>query len=152
MPMFKRGCVVLLVIVAACGGNNSAPSIVVSPGTWSYMLSATGVPLHGQPGSTSCAAPSSSGTTVVSSSGTFAIPFAGLTCDSCTMSGTITGTIMPASVAGNVSVSVSGSGCTNGQPQPSPASMSGTCTSAGCSVILSSNQDTFAISYTLTPP
>jgi hypothetical protein len=138
----------------ACGGSptsGASPTSgsTVSPGTWSYVISALGVPLNSPV--RSCAAPDSSGTTLVSNSGTFSIPFSGLACNNCAMSGVITGTIVPERVSGSVTASISGSGCSNQQPG-SPAAMIGSCKSTGCSVALGSGQESFALNYTLTPP
>jgi hypothetical protein len=150
----------LFLSIAACkssssssGGSlgSSGGGIHVSSGTWSYVLSATGVPLTNSGGAASCAAPDASGTTVVNSSGAFTIPFAGLTCSNCAMSGTILGVVVSTGVAGTVSATTSGLGCSNQQPSPNPALMTGTCTATSCTVGLSST-DSFAVSYTLTPP
>lgn len=159
--MFKRGSVVLFaIIVAACSGGNASPTptppgIVVTAGTWSYVLNA-GVPLpQAIQGQASCAAPSVSGKTTVSSNGTFSIPFSGLTCSSCSMSGTVTGTIVPTSVSGNVTAVTSGAGCSNQQPTPSPAAMSGSCTAVNCTGTTSVSVNpslSFSVSYVLTPP
>ena len=79
-------------LLSACGGGDSTPTptapspgITVTPGTWTYTISAD-VPLFNSPGPESCTA-RSSGTTVVSSSGALSIPFSGVTCNSCSMSG-----------------------------------------------------------------
>jgi len=158
MVMLRRGCVVLLLMLAsACsGGSTPTPTptpVTVTAGTWGYAIRAD-VSLfnNGGSGLQSCTA-QSSGTTVVSSSGAFSIPFAGLTCSSCSMSGTVTGTIVQPGVSGSLAASTSGSGCSLFQPMPSPAAMSGSCTSASCTVNLNPNiGQNFAFGYTLTPP
>ncbi len=119
-------------------------------GTWSYAITAN-VPLNSS--LLSCVA-QSAGTTAVSGSGAFSIPFSGLACSSCSMSGTITGTILgQTSVVGSATASISGSGCSSQQPSPTP--MSGTCgaagTGTGCDVTLTGTI-TFGLSYTLARP
>ncbi|MFI5360517.1 MAG: hypothetical protein ACHQ49_01000 [Elusimicrobiota bacterium] len=144
--------------IAACKKSSSssaaAPAngggIVVSTGTWSYVLTAS-VPLPSNPGAKSCVPPNATGTTVVSSTGSFSFTFSGLTCDACTMSGAIGGIVVPTGVTGAVAAVIVGTGCSSEQPTPNPAAMTGTCTSASCSVGLSAT-DSFAVSYTLTPP
>ena len=128
--------------------SNEVVVTVVPPGLWTYVIIAD-VPLGG-PQVPSCRPPNAPGTAVVSSSGSFSIPFSGLACSSCAMSGTITGTITQSGVSGSVTASISGSGCSGQQPTPSPAPMVGSCTATGCSVGLS-GPGSFAISYTLTP-
>ncbi len=142
----------------ACGTSGTSNEVVVTvtggfrAGTWSYLLNA-GVPLAGGGGPMSCTA-NSSGTTTVNSNGMFSIPFSGLTCSGCTMSGTITGTIGSSSVSGSVTASTTGSGCSFQQPTPSPAAMSGSCSSINCTASTGANLNpnlSFAVSYTLTP-
>ena len=138
-------------VLAAKHTLATQPQAAFSPaGTWSFAINAS-VPLPSPFGN--CTA-QSSGTTVVGSDGALSIPFVGLACSNCSMSGTIAGTILnQTSVAGGVTASISGAGCSN--QQPSPASMSGTCTTEGaatrCNVGLS-GPASFGITYTLTRP
>ena len=142
----------------ACGTSGASNEVVVTVtgsfrlGTWGYLLNAS-VPLPGGGGPMSCTA-TSSGTTTVDSNGMFSIPFSGLACGGCAMSGTITGTIGPTGVSGSVTASTSGSGCSIQQPTPSPAAMSGTCSSTNCTASTGANLNpnlSFGVSYTLTP-
>jgi len=146
------------IFLSACGGGATAPTPpptpvpTVKPGTWSYVIRAD-VSLFNFGGSPPSCRAQSAGTMVVSSSGAFSIPFSGATCNSCSMSGTITGIIVPTGVSGSVVASSSGSGCSQFQPSPSPAPMSGSCTSANCTADLNPGiMQNFAIGYTLTPP
>ena len=118
----------------------------------SYVIRGNNVPLGYNPeNAPGCVSPDSAGTTVVNSSGSFFIPFSGLTCSNCSMSGTVTGTFVLMGVSGSVTASISGSGCSGQQPTPSPAAMSGTCTSVSCTVINVNTSPTasFGLSYTL---
>jgi hypothetical protein len=140
--------------VLAAKQTSADQTEIFSPaGTWSYVITAN-VPLNS--GLIGCAV-QSSGTTVVGRDGALSISFSGLACNSCSMSGTITGTILSqTSVAGSATASISGSGCSNQQPSPSPAPMSGTCSRSGtgtrCNVNLSGAGFTFGLGYTLAQP
>jgi hypothetical protein len=134
--------------------GSTTPTPTVPAGTWSYVIRANNVPLQYEPPNPpGCVAPDSYGTTIVNGNGAFSIAFAGLACHGCSMGGTITGTIVPPGVTGSVTASISGSGCSVQQPTPSPAAMSGTCTSSNCTVTVNRSLDaSFGLSYTLSPP
>ena len=134
------------VLALACAGTDTTgdTGITVTPGTWSYAV-VMEIPTPGG----HCEA-TGSGTTTVSSTGAYSITFPALSCGSCTMSASTTGTVTSASISGSVSAAIGGSGCSNEQPTPNPASVSGKCTSTSCSA-KTADADSFSVVYTLTP-
>ena len=146
----------------AAAKASSSPSATFSPaGTWTYTITAN-VPLTSPPSPPSCTA-QSFGTTIASSDGTFSIPFSGLTCNSCSMSGTATGTMgrgtgpgtgpnAIASISGTVTPTISGSGCSI--QQPASTALAGNCASStSCMVgLINGAQAGFAFNITLARP
>ena len=138
-------------LVVACSSGTGPLGITVVPGTWSYTLSED-IPLPGPPGPgpRSCRA-TSKGTATMSSEGTYAIIFPALTCSNCTMSASTSGALTSTSLTGIVSASIAGAGCSDQQPSPNPAQLTGNCDSTSCTA-QTPGDASFALAYTLTPP
>lgn len=128
------------------GGNNSGLS--VTSGAFSWAVTAH-VPLPNNGTGQSCIA-TANGTTTVGSDGSYTISFPSLSCSSCTMTASTTGKITSTAANGTVTASITGSGCSAQQPTPSPATVTGTCSSTSCDVV-TPNSASYSVEYTLTP-
>ncbi len=144
-PTLLMAATLAALLTVACAGTDSTDTgITVTPGTWSYSVTEE-IPLPGG----RCSA-KSSGTATVSAGGAYSITFPALSCSSCTMSASTSGTITTSAISGSVSASIAGSGCSSQQPTPRPASVAGDCHTTTCTAQTASG-DSFAVSYTLTP-
>lgn len=133
-------------LVAGCSDSTAtATGIVVKAGSWSYALN-EGIPTPGSRCTTTA-----SGTATVAADGSYSITFPALSCSGCTMSASTSGSIASVSISGTVSASIGGSGCSNQQPTPNPAPVSGTCDASSCQAH-TADGDSFSVTYTLTPP
>jgi hypothetical protein len=131
--------------LSACGKGMTDTGIVVTAGTWSYSLT-DGIPTPGS----SCKV-TASGTATVAADGSYSVTFPALSCSGCTMNASASGTIVTASISGTVTASITGSGCSSQPPTPNPASASGSCNASSCQAT-TADGDSFAVTYTLTPP
>ena len=129
------------------GGNNSG--LAVTSGSFQWSVAAQ-VPLPNTgTGGRSCTA-TANGTTTVGSDGSYSITFPALSCSSCTMTASTSGKLTSTAANGTVTASIAGSGCSAQQPTPSPATVTGSCTSANCDVV-TPNTASYSVEYTLTP-
>lgn len=128
------------------GGNNSG--LAVTSGSFQWSVTAH-VPLPNNGTGVSCTA-TANGTTTVGSDGSYTISFPTLSCSSCAMTASTTGKLTSTAANGTVTASIAGSGCSAQQPTPSPATVTGSCTSANCDVV-TPNTASYSVEYTLTP-
>jgi hypothetical protein len=130
------------------GSNGSKDSITVVAGTWSYSLTESiPLPSGAQP---SCIQ-TATGTTAVGADGSYSITFPALSCSSCTMSASVSGTVTSKALNGSVHASINGAGCSVQQPTPNPAPATGSCSSTSCEAV-TADGDSFSVDYTMTPP
>ena len=143
-----------LAVVLGCPTDNSSNSgskdagLTVTSGPFSWAVTAN-VPLPSGGGANSCIA-TAAGSTTVGSNGSYSITFPALSCNNCTMTASTTGTITSTTVNGTVTATIAGSGCSSQQPTPNPATVTGTCSDTSCSAV-NGNNESFSVSYTLTP-
>jgi hypothetical protein len=154
---YRRAVVILLALGAplligcpdsTTGPDNGSNGITVVAGTWSYSLTEhIPLPSGAQP---SCIQ-TATGTTTVGSDGSYSITFPALSCSSCTMSASVSGTVASKSLNGSVHASINGGGCSVQQPTPNPASATGACSSTSCEAV-TADGDSFSVDFTMTPP
>jgi len=133
---------------ADSSGSKDSAGLTVTSGTFAWAVTAH-VPLPNSGTGMSCVA-TASGTTTVGSDGTYSISFPALSCSGCTMTAATSGTVTSKAVNGSVTATIAGSGCSAQQPTPSPATVSGTCSTTSCSVV-NPDGESYSVAYTLTP-
>ena len=139
------GVMAAVPLLVACPGTDSV--LGVTTGSFTYSVTEK-IPL-GTP-QNSCAA-STSGSANVGSDGSYSITFPQLSCSGCAMTALTSGVLTSTAVSGQVAVTLAGTGCTNEAPTPNPAAVSGKCSAGGCTAN-TADADSFAVTYTLTPP